>query len=176
MLKYFLILLSTLMILGAFRGGLEVGERAWAGTVAVAEERVQLAEGRVQLSHLRGCVFAIDSDTLHFVRSPDAVTLKRLLWRYNQCGTFVEALGSMETDEETSWVLGEIKLFLSGYNATLKEIMGRQIMLETLYSELEIGNVAQLREVQELEDLQTAQLQESMQFLDRIQLLATKIW
>jgi hypothetical protein len=169
MLKYFLVLLSALLIVGAFRGGLEVGERAWSEKVAVAERQVQL-------SHLRGCVFAIDSDTLHFVRTPDVINLRRLLWRVNKCDSFLENLGTTELDEEISGVLGEIKLFLNGYQTTLKEIMGRQIMLEALYADLTTGDIEVLLEVEALEDLQTEQLQETMRFLDRIQLLATTIW
>jgi len=49
-------------------------------------------------------------------------------------------------------------------------------MLEVLYADLTTGDIEVLLEVEELEDLQTEQLQESMRFLDRIQLLATKIW
>jgi len=169
MLKYFLVLLSALLIVGAFRGGLEVGERAWAEKVAVAERQIQL-------SNLRGCVFAIDSDTLHFVRTPDVLNLRRLLWRVGACDSFLETLGTTELDAEISGVLGEIKLFLNGYQTTLKEIIGRQIMLEALYADLTTGDIEVLLEVEELEDLQTEQLQESMRFLDRIQLLATKIW
>ncbi len=169
MLKYFLVLLSALLIVGAFRGGLEVGERAWSEKVAVAEKQVQL-------SNLRGCVFAIDSDTLHFVRSVDSSNLKRLFWRINKCDSFLENLGTTELDEEVSRVLGEIKLFLNGYQATLREILGRQLMLEALYADLTAGDIGHPLQVQELEDLQTEQLQEAMRFLDRIQLLATKIW
>ena len=85
-------------------------------------------------------------------------------------------MGTTELDEEISGVLGEIKLFLNGYQTTLKEIIGRQIMLEALYADLTTGDIEVLLEVEQLEALQTEQLQETMRFLDRIQLLATKIW
>jgi hypothetical protein len=104
------------------------------------------------------------------------INLRRLLWRVNKCDSFLENLGTTELDEEISGVLGEIKLFLNGYQTTLKEIMGRQIMLEALYADLTTGDIEVLLEVEALEDLQTEQLQETMRFLDRIQLLATTIW
>jgi len=167
--KYFLILLSLLLLVGAFRGGLEVGERAWA-------EKVAVETNHAQLSNIRGCLFAIDSDTLHFVRSPGGESLKRLFWRFNQCNSFLEALGTTELDENVSGILGEVQLFLNGYTVTLKEIVGRQIMLETLYNDLGVGDTEKLREVQKLETLQTEQLQEAEKFMDRMQLLITEAW
>ncbi len=162
--SYFIILVFVAGL--SFWGGLEAGEKKWASVVVEAIKQRGLSD-------LRGCIFAIDSNSLRMVRRLDPKTADKTAWRIEQCDKILARLGALEQDEDTSRILGEAKLFYDGYTETLSEILATQIQLETLYNEFSFGALDRVRE---LEELQNKQIHESKKFLERLELLIGRAW
>ena len=162
--SYFIILVFIASL--SFWGGFEAGEKKWSSVVVEA-----IKQGG--LSDLRGCIFAIDSNSLRMVRRLDPKTADKTAWRIEQCDKILARLGALEQDEDTSRTLGEAKLFYDGYIETLSEILSTQIRLETLYDTISFET---LGEAQELEELQNKQIHETKKFLERLELLIVRAW
>ena len=158
--------LVGILTIGAYRTGEEVSEKVWANTVEVALEHGQLSD-------LSGCLFAIDSDTMHLVRAFDADAARRLAWRMSRCDDLLEALGQVPQDEETGRVLGEARIFFNGYQETLNDILELQLKLEVLYADFSTDKV---EEIGRLELQQNKQLRDAQKFLDRMQSLIIRAW
>jgi len=162
----YLIILVLLIAGLSFGGGFEAGEKKWASVVVEAMKQRGLSD-------LRGCIFAIDSNSLRMVRNLDPKTADKTAWRIEQCDKILARLGALEQDEDTSRILGEAKLFYGGYIETLSEILATQIQLETLYNALSLET---LGKAQELEELQNKQIHETKKFLERLELLIVRAW
>lgn len=166
---YLLTLLTVCLLALSFWGGLATGEKVWSHTVADAVKHQRLSD-------LRGCLFSIDSEVMHFLNKPEVEAIKKLLWREEQCSLFLDFLGRAELDEETSVILGEARLFYGGYSLTFREVIGREIQLQTLYTGLDSTDVIAMRKIVELEEQQEQQIQELQKFLDRLESLIVKAW
>jgi len=161
--------LTGILMIGAYWGGEEITNRAWASEVT---ETIKHS----QLSDLRGCLFAIDSDTMHLVRDLNGQNVRRLAWRITKCDELLDRLGENAQDEETSRVLGEARLFFDGYAKTLNEILARQIKLALLYSSDFTFTPDKMEEAQKLETQQTNQMAEAQTFLHHLEMLIGRAW
>jgi hypothetical protein len=163
------ILVAMVLLLGSFWGGREMGQRA---------EQIAMSKAlkHRRLSDLRGCLFAVDSNMLRTVRHLDQLNIERLVWRLGQCDAFLDRLGKTALDDETSGILGEVRLFYDGYYQDLQEIVDRQIELKELYNNFSIEDTEKIRRTKELEEQQAGQIQESAKFLDRLELLIIRAW
>lgn len=158
--------LVGILMIGSYWGGEEITNRAWASEVSEAIKHSQLSD-------LRGCLFAIDSDTMHLVRGLSGQNARRLTWRITKCNEFLDHLGEAAQDEETSRVLGEARVFFDGYTKTLNEILARQIKLLLLYGDF---TADKMEEARELEIQQTHQMAEAQKFLNHLERLIKRAW
>jgi len=158
--------LVGILMIGAYWGGEEITNRAWASEVTEAIKHSQLSD-------LRGCLFAIDSDTMHLVRGLSGQNVRRLAWRITKCDELLDRLGETAQDEETSRVLGEARVFFDGYAKTLNEILTRQIKLTLLYGDF---TADKMEEARELETQQTNHMAEAQTFLHHLEMLIGRAW
>ncbi len=169
-----LIIIATLLVICTtylgFLSGTELGEQYLKD--AARTERIHH-----QLSDLRGCMYAMDSDTLRFILNQEQEDLMRVLHRTSECREFIKEVGANAIDEELSGTLGEIVLFYDGYTATLQEILARQITLKTLLTKAAIDpDPATDAHLLTLTKQQLDAITTTRNFLDRLTRLIVRAW
>jgi hypothetical protein len=129
-----------------------------------------------QLANLRMCLFSLEIDTLLNIQEWSEQRAQRLVWRQSLCNEYLGLLGSSWLDEETSFILGEIRLFFDSYVTSLQEIDQRQFKLEVAYQVLSASDPEDVKVVTEVEMVQVEQVKESEKFLHRLLLLIGETW
>jgi hypothetical protein len=169
----FLVLLACGLLMVSFIGGRENRDRKGSDLI-----NTSLKYG--QLSDVRGCLFASDSQAMRVIRDINPKDVRNLIWRLEQCERFLVTLGNDEQDEEVGSVLGEARLFYDGYIETLNEIIVSQIKLNALYANAQDATLEQRQRIEiELERLviqQENQIKESKKFIERLELLIVRAW
>ena len=129
-----------------------------------------------QLANLRMCLFSLEIDTLLNIQEWSDLRIQRLMWRHSLCNEYLGLLGSSWLDDETSFILGEMRLFFDGYVTSLQEIAQRQLKLKIAYQVLSANDPEDVKLVTGVEAKQTAQIKESEEFLDKLLLLIGEAW
>jgi hypothetical protein len=174
MKNYLLVGVLALSLITSFWGGLYTGLGIGQSEGKTAALVVNLKQQ--QLSNLRMCFFSLETDMLRNVQEWSEQRVQRLMWRHSLCNEYLDLLGSSWLDEETSYILGEMRLFFDGYITTIREISRRQLKLEIAYLVLSVNDPKDVKVVQETETEQLVQLRESEKFLDRLLLLIGEAW
>jgi hypothetical protein len=92
------------------------------------------------------------------------------MWRIEKCEVFLDEAGKATIEERTSWFLGEIHLFYTGYLDTVREMVETQVKLEVLHMGFSLGNTDEERieEAAQLVKKQTGAVEETGKFLNRL--------
>jgi len=171
---YLLIIILAFSLIASFWVGLQTGfgmGQEEGKTTALA---VNLKQH--QLANLRMCFFNLEIDTLLNVKEWSMNRIQRLMWRHSLCNEYLDLLGNSWLDEETSFTLGELRVFFDGYIETIREITRRQLRLEIAYQVLSPNNPEDVNVVEEMELEQLTQIRESEEFLKRLLSLIGKAW
>lgn len=171
MKKYLLILGLLVCLLGAFGGGAYITNQVW-------DSQMTPVMAQCTIVKFQTCLFMVDSDMLRFIAQADSSKLKKLAWRMERCGEFLDEAGKAVLDEEVGGFLGEIRLFYDGYAVTLHEIIATQVQLELMYNGLRLkgGDENLEKEMLKLAEKQVGYLHETRKFLERLEVLIAGTW
>lgn len=170
----FLIGVLAFSLIVSFLGGLQTGRSI--GRPEGKTEALIINLKQQQLANLRMCLFSLEIDTLLNIQEWSDMRIQRLMWRNSLCSEYLDLLGNSWLDEETSFILGEMRLFFDGYVTSLQEIAQRQLKLKIAYQVLSANNPDDVKLVTEVETKQIDQVKESEEFLDKLLLLIGEAW